>query len=394
MYRCIITLSLAALLVACGGGGSSTEDTPEQPQQHIPEVNLPRDHADALNFHASPKVDALFTAWNPNDQDAALRPGTKIMFFGKAQGCERGTQGPTEASTQRWTPIGKADGCDTQAQDRQGASEVVAGDDAVKMLTTSGRQADGVMPFFGPFDAAGQNGAGANAHIVGTFFALRQAWYAEDPLQPWANNAKARVRSEQSMNAAQVADADTTQAKQQISATFLNRTCMKEIEGRLCQVDYLFNTSIVRSGVSDWNKVRWFQTGNIWFDPAQGGIPIIDGPLLNNGVSTNDEGTGVSLFTSQGAASQHATFQNQVFDATVSFEQLCNALRVIAGRKLNMNWAQVTDAQMAQVWGSAWNQREEWVFVSGIIGQEVYNPTEQRVQIDGSFKSLYVGPQF
>lgn len=151
---------------------------------------------------------------------------------------------------------------------------------------------------------------------------------------------------------------------------------------------------IVRSGVTDWGKVRWFQTGNIWFDPAQGGIPIIDGPLFNNGVSTNDEGTGVSLFTSQGAASQHAAFQNRVFDATVSFEQLCNALRVIAGRKLNVNWAQVTDAQMAQVWGSAWNQREEWVFVSGIIGQEVYNPTEQRVQIDGSFKSLYVGPQF
>ena len=443
-------IAIALLVSACGGGGgggggsdvgagTGTEPTPqaggtsEQPQDSGNSTGpAPQDGPDAFHFRpvaalatagAIDRVaggEALFAAWNPNDPKTALKPGMKVMFFGRAEGCEAGTQGPLVAPSDarlaqiagltslpaaaalqalRWTPAGRANGCDTDAQGRDGASAVfVNADDAagaVGMLTTSGTQDDGAKPFFGPFSAAGQNGAGTNAFITGTFVNFRQAWWAADPLQPWAGAASARVRSVQSMGAVQL---DTTgsavQAKQQMMASFLNTTCARTLSSQPCQIQYLFNTAIARSGVSDWSQVNWFKQGDVWFDPAQGGIPIVDGPIHASGELTMDSKSSLPLFVSQGSATQHAAFSGRTFDVTIGFEQLQNVLRITAARKLSVELSAITDAQVAQIWGSDWNQRDAWVLLSGDVGQEVYNPdSSHKVQIGGGFKSLYVGPQ-
>jgi hypothetical protein len=436
-------LALTLLAAACGGGGGDGDDTApvtdggnggiEQPQDTGASTGpTPQDGPDALYFRpraalaAAGAIDRLsggtrlFAAWNPNDPATALKPGMKVMFFGAAQGCAAGTQGPLTSmsnsrlaavarltamphgaagSTLRWTPAGAAAGCDANAQGRDGASAVyVNADDAsggVGMLTTSGKQDDGSAPFFGPFGSGGQNGAGANAHITGTFVNFRQPWSAADPLQPWLGTASARVRSVQSMGAVQLETAgEAVQAKQQMMASFLNTTCMRTMTGQPCQVQYLFNTAIARSGVSDWSQVSWFKNGDVWFDPAQGGIPIVDGPIYASGTMTTDSKTRLPLFVSQGSATQHQAFSNRTFDVTIGFDQLQSVLRIVTARKLSVNLAAVTDAQIASVWGAGWKDRKAWVLLSGHVGQEVYNPSsEHKVQIGGGFKNLYVGPQ-
>jgi hypothetical protein len=433
-------IALSLLVAACGGGGGGDTQPPpvgggnEQPQDNGNSTGpTPQDGPDALYFRpgsalaaagALDKVsggDALFAVWNPQDRQAALKPGLKIMFFGSAQGCQAGVQGPLAAvsdqrladvarltgvahaeavPTLRWTPSGGgADGCSGEAQARSGASAVYLNADdtagGVGMLTTSGKQDDSAVPFFGPYGSGGQNGAGTNAHIGGTFVNFRQAWSVADPLQPWVGTAVARVRSVQSMGAAQVDTAGVAvQAKQQMMATFLNPTCLREVGGQPCQIQYLFNTAIVRSGVSDWSKVSWFQQGDVWFDPVQGGIPIVDGPIHASGTVTTDSKSGLPLFVSQGSATQHASFSGRTFDVTIGFDQLQHVLRIVASRKLSVDLASVTDAQVASIWGRAWNERNAWVLLTGHVGQEVYNPSaEHKVQIGGGFKSLYIGPQ-
>ena len=105
-------------------------------------------------------------------------------------------------------------------------------------------------------------------------------------------------------------------------ATFLNTTCLRNVSGQPCQVQYLFNTAIARSGVSNWSQVSWFKNGDVWFDPAQGGIPIVDGPIYASGQMTTDSKTRLPLFVSQGSATQHAAFSGRTFDVTISFDQL------------------------------------------------------------------------
>lgn len=431
--------AIALLVGACGGGGGGADSTPpvgggiEQPQDNGNSTGpAPQDGPDALYFRpraalaaagAIDKVsggDHLFAAWNPQDANTALKPGMKVMFFGAGQGCAAGTQGPLVSlsderlakvaaltalphaaalPTLRWTPAGAAQGCSAEAQGRAGASAVFLNADdgagAVGMLTTSGQQDDGTTPFFGPFGSGGQNGAGTNAYITGTFINFRQAWWVADPLQPWIGTASARVRSVQSLGAVRLDHgSDTVQAKQQMMATFLNTTCIRTMSGQPCQVQYLFNTAIARSGVSDWSQVGWFKNGDVWFDPAQGGIPIVDGPIYPSGTVTTDAMSRLPLFVSQGSATQHQAFSNRTFDVTIGFEQLQNVLRIVTARKLSIEPAAVTDDQIASVWGAAWNDRNAWVLLAGHVGQEVYNPSSaHQVQIGGGFKSLYVGPQ-
>lgn len=432
-------LAIALLVSACGGGGGG-DTAPEtgggggeQAQDNGNSTGpTPQDGPDVLYFRPSAALAAagavdkvsggnkLFAAWNPRDPNTALKPGMKVMFFGSAQGCAAGTEGPLVSLADsrlaavasltsmphaaalpalRWTPAAASAGCDAEAQGRSGASTVFLNADdssgAVGMLTTSGKQDDGNAPFFGPFGAGGQNGAGTNAHITGTFVNFRQPWGVADPLQPWIGNAAARVRSVQSMGAVQLDTAgEAVQAKQQMMATFLNTTCIRTLTGQPCQVQYLFNTAIARSGVSDWSQVSWFKNGDVWFDPVQGNIPIVDGPIYASGQMTTDSKTRLPLFVSQGSATQHQAFAGRTFDVTISFDQLQNVLRIVAASRLSVDRASLSDAQIASVWGSAWNDRNAWVLLTGHVGQEVYNPSStHKVQIGGGFKSLYIGPQ-
>lgn len=438
------TLLAVWALVACGGGGGdapSAVTPPTEPpagggtdngQSTGPALNL---NAESFRFQptaAHAQVGALegvvdqgslFAAWNPNDPNTALKPGIKVMFFGAAQGCATDTQGPllsipkarlselaslTGLSASAvpdpltWTPSGNAEGCDGSTRSRSGGSSVfINADDqrgAVAMLTTSGPQADGVVPFLGPFDAKGQNGAGANAFIAGSFVNFRHPWWKPDPLQPWLTNGVARLQSIQSIGGLRVpaASSVTVQAKQQMMATFLNTTCARELgsQGKACQIQYLFNTGIQRTGVSDWSTVDWFNKPGIWFDPAQGNIPVVDGPVPVSGQSAVEPSMGVALYSSQGSSTQHKAFAGRVFDVAISFEQLQHVLRYTTAKAVSSPVASVSESQLQREWGSAWNQPSAWVLLSADIGQEVYNPDAGlRVEIAGGFTSMYVGAQ-
>jgi hypothetical protein len=367
----------------------------------------------------------LFAAWDPANPQTVLQPGMKVMFFGSAAGCDGAHDGPLTSVSDiqlanasamsgmaatatppnyRWTPAGASTACNASAQSLSGSSMVYLNPDAtaggVALLTTSGPQPDGTSPFFAPYGATGQNGAGANANISGTFVNFRQQRTATNPLQPWFGGGAARVRSVQSVGTfgldASAQSNQVLQAKQQMSVTFFNPTCFTQLSavGKPCQIQYVFNTAIARNGVSDWSNVAWFQNGSLFFDPGQGGIPVVNGPVQAAGVTTNDTATGLPLYTSQGQPTQHQPFKEVAFDLNIDFLQLTNAMRLVAAATLSVDAAAVTNDQMSAVWGTSWNDPSAWILLTSAIGQEVYNPYPTlKASIGGGFSSLYVGPQ-
>jgi len=114
--------------------------------------------------------------------------------------------------------------------------------------------------------------------------------------------------------------------------------------------------------------------------------------VLAKGQSVTDKDSHLPIFTSQGAATQHAAFKDQNFDLRVSFDQLANVMRIVVARKLGVSPAQVGDGDLAATWGARWNDPDAWVLLNSEVGQEVYNPlTDRTAYLGGSFKQLYVG---
>jgi len=442
-FHALSLLAVAAALSACGGGGGGGTDTSgnvDQPQGGGGQVA-----ADPLNsgtgvFHF--KVESkladdaqlkaavggdTYAAWNPTSSGKLVSSGLKLTFFGKATGCNT-SNGPVDvgvdadlqaaqsashvatdpAILRRWAPSGQTTGCTLVSRALSGPSMAylnpAASQGAMALYTHTGPRADGSDTLMNAFDAAGQNGNGANAHIAGTFVTLRQNWRADTAITPWVglktvtSDASARMVTTQGVGAADLGEdtGDVIQAKQQLSMAFINATCMAEASPvkRSCQLSYLFNTAIYRSGVSDWSGVSWFQNGKVWFDPAQGGIPIVEVPMKGAGTLVSDESSGLALYRSQGAATQHTAFSAATFDARISFDQLHNVLRIVTGRKLGVSPASVTADQLAADWGSRWDDRAAWRLLSTSVGQEVHNPLPtHRATIGGSVSQVYVAPQ-
>jgi hypothetical protein len=439
-------------LVACGGGGGGdggAQATPSEGSQSSGQdgsggsgqsggsgiVAIAPLVEGAASFHF--KVDAslsseaaldaavggtLFTGWNPSNVQTLLRPGMKVLFFGKAAGCDGAQdQGPVvrgadaayassaslaglaDAGAQdlRWVPSADTSACDASERAASGASMVQlepSANGALGLYTSAAPlTADN---FFGAFDAAGQDGKGTNAFISGSYVAFRQDWNSASAIAPWAAGRPARVVSTQSVGAASVEAASavggTMQAKQEITVTFINPSCASGgiSAQRPCQLEYLFNTAIFRTGVSDWSGVSWFNNGAVWFDAGQGGMPVVDGPVVAKGGVVADGSSGLPIYSSEGAPTQHAAFAAQNFDLRISFEQLQNVLRLVVSRQLGKPVAQLVDADMAATWGARWNDAAAWVLLSSEVGQEVYNPLGDRAAaMGGSFSQLYVGPQ-
>jgi hypothetical protein len=447
LRACVSLLGLALTAASCGGGGSSasssssssgTETTAGQSESTSsdsaistgPSLDLGSDafyfapssvnaSASSLNSVVS-GGSSLYAGWRPQNPQTFLKPGMKIAFFGVADGCDSDVEGPLSAlsaselsaaaaktglsvsavgSDLSWIPSGAVEGCSTTAQTRTGASLVYLNasdaDGGMALFTTSGTQSSGATPFFGPYTSTGQNGSGANAYIEGTFINFRQVWWSADPLQPWTGAADARIQSKQSISsyAINATGGATVQVKQQMMATFLNVNCAKTMSGKPCHIQYLLNTAVMRSGVSDWSKVAWFQDASLDFDPAQGGIPVIGGPIKTPGITANDLETGLPLYTSQGSSTQHETFTDRTFDVTISFEQLLNVVKMATAKSNGIDVSAVTESQITAMWGTGWSDRTTWVFLTGDVAQEIYNPGSGKVEIGGSFRNIYVGPQ-
>lgn len=367
---------------------------------------------------------ALYAAWNPNDPTTMLKPGMKIAFFGKAPGCsDLSGSGPVvrgsdadyaaastraglpaaDSQTRRWVPAAAAS-CDASVAGEDGPSmvQIDARDStgAIGLYTHGGTTDAGGTAFLEPFDGSGRNGAGANANILGTFVSFRQPWSSASAIHPWNGAASARIATMQSVAQTAVGDAGTpsqyVQVKQQIAVTFINVQCAQSIISSTtpCQIQYLMNTDIERTGISDWSSVDWFNNAGIMFDPGQGGIPVVEGPIRARGEVTSDAVSGLALFQSQANPTQHAAFANVGFDVRIDFGQLINAARIVAGLKQQTAAASVSDSAMAALWGASWNDPSAWVLLTSQVGQEVYDPyADKKAYIGGSFSRLYVGAQ-
>jgi hypothetical protein len=364
---------------------------------------------------------AVYGAWNPQSPSSMNQPGVKVNFFGQAAGCSASSVNGTvaqatdtdvgsalgqmgiasAAGARSWSPVGVATGCSAGTQGSEGPAMVYMSPDATSGGVGLRTLAGGSGEFFGAYGAAGQNGAGANAFIAGTFVSFRAAWNVASPIRPWAgSDHTARVFSQQSVASSDVAGtadaSNPVQVKQQISIGFINTACAAAgiTNTNPCQLKYLFNTAVYRAGVSDWSTQSWFKTASVMYDPGQGGIPVVDGPVTAAGVASLEDSTGASLYTSAGAASQHGAFADQPFDLRISFDQLQSLLRLIVSQKLGVSVAQVADSDVAAMWGSQWNDPNAWALLTASVGQEAHNPfTDREAMIGGSFKKLYVGPQ-
>ena len=354
-----------------------------------------------------------------------MTPGMKIAFFGVSDECAAdAANGPVTGGSDaefsaaqvrtgmaadavtaatRWTPSGSTPACGATAQDRSGPNWIFLNPSdtggGIGMFTQGGLDAAGQKPFLTTTSPAGIDGTGYNANGLANFVAFRQAWNDANAIRPWLSSTdqaavEARVVSHQSMGSADVGvnDGTTVQVKQQIMVSLINTECQKGVQ-RPCQIQYLFNTAAVRAGVTDWEAQSPSAQGKVWFDRVQAGLPIVAGMVPAKGGAVLDVETGLPLYRSAGAATQHGAFFNQPFDLRISFGELQNAARIVAARQMGIAASAVTDEQMAARWTAQWNQPQAWTLVSSTFGHEIYNAaaTTRHSHIAGGFRDLYVG---
>ena len=443
-----LALSLAGVLGACGGGGGGGSSSQTETGQGstagsggstgtgsgtttvtIDAVGA-QSHAFFFNVDGSQtSATALETStggstlgqWNPVGSSSFFAPGMKVSFFGDPQGCATLTKTGTVVNSSAselsyvtgkvgvslttpelsWVPSGNSSGC-SGVSDRTGPAAVYlnasASTGGLSMYTSAGPRSDGKSDFFQQFQSTGQDGNGTNANIVGTYLAFRQNWRSNPTVQPFLGSSQtARVLVHQAVSGTTLGAASGTlaQAQQLVSLHLINNTCRTEgiTTGRPCQMNYLFNTAIMRNNVSDWSTVSWAQNVRVWYDAAQGGIPIIEGQLKAKGTASTDSENGLPMFTSQGYATQHGTFGPRSFDVRISMAQLTNALRILTGRALGIAPSAVTNDQLATMWSADLNNPSAWVAESGTAAQEISSADRSRpVEIAGYVRQLYVGP--
>lgn len=446
----VLSVMSLAILAACGGGGgggggdsgstSGSGGSAEQPAggtttsltidalptgTHALYVNVNSSWAD-LNTAATAVGGAPVMGWNLRDVSKTMVAGMKVAFFGVSDLCDSdAANGPVVSGADaefenaqsltgvaatatradlRWTPSGATSVCSAAAQNLTGPNWIFVNPadsgGGIGMLTQVGPDLKGNTPFLKATTSSGTDGNGYNANGLANFVAFRQAWNSANAIRPWVatsdgSTVDARVFSRQSMGAADVGSAPgaTVQVKQQIMVSLINTECQKGTQ-RPCQIQYLFNTAAVRTGVSDWASYSPATQGRVWFDKAQAGLPIVAGLVPAQGKSVVDTDSGLTLYSSAGQESQHAAFSGQPFDLRISFVQLLNAARIVAARELGVSPSVVTDTQMAARWTSQWDQPSSWTLVAGTFGHEIYNDASSTVHshIGGGLQSLYVGP--
>jgi len=296
-----------------------------------------------------------------------------------------------EGKGQRWAPSANTEQCVQSVRDQVGDSFVHVNEDPEKggigIFTFTGPDQKGRRSFFRQFDNNGKNGTGANANIEGTFVAFRFDWQKGNTVRPWAGGKlpdeqhKAEFRTVQSVAVASEGSesvgqvGESIQAKQQIIAAFINHSCFKNGGNKkgMCQLQYLFNVAVYRAGVTDWDAAKWFKFAGVFVDPAQGGIPVVHGPIGRSGETTVDEGSGLELYTSMSDSSHHDVFIDKEFRIQVSFSQLKNALKIIAGKQLKRMPNQVNSSDLETVFGKQWGDSNEWLLLSVNVSQEVHN---------------------
>ena len=373
--------------------------------------------------------------WNPDNR--ITRPGFHLSFWGSGTGCSRIVNGPVSPDGDvfgrgtlfrntglrqspgnralRFTPTraGVA-GC-REAGPTHGDSHIHVNEDpergGIGLYTHAGpRQGSDIAAFFQPFPEAGQNGKGANAHIVGSFVAFRLG-RGGDSMKPWSGKAakadgNLRVVIRTAQGVARLPkelseDNKITQVKQQVAVTFANRSCLAQRRGgEICQMNFLIHTAL-------WQDIRKprRERATLMFDPVQGGLPVVYGPLREKGKATVLQGyEDAEAWTSWGAATRSEPFGTTRFQAEISFAGFMSILRIVAhqkrlsdakrnagGNASGITLASTTDEHIAGLFGARFRSVEEWFLLDVHFAQEVHSPNPRdRAYIGGSMTELYI----
>jgi hypothetical protein len=372
----------------------------------------------------------IYAAWNPSNSDDLLKPGPKVIFFGSSTACvgltgagpvaRRAALASREARLKTGLPLDDADGdflspiadskqCAESGDAQRSGSFVVSSPKnatvGIGLYTSVGSDAEGRRPLLGPFDVLGQSGSGANVGIAGTFVDFREDWQNPKLLNLWDNHLplvgkEVTVLEIQTIQSLAIADlnfradapdAGLRQAKQQLTVTFINRACREAQPKQSCQIQYLFTVAVVRSGVNDWSTIDWFKRARVWIDPAQGNMPVIDGPIPTKGQDVWDSGQNVDLYESEGDATAHGTFKMKIFRMRISFTQFQNAVRLATATYLKRPVTSVSSGDVELFFGPEWNVGPNWTILSLQVGQEVYSPNPRsESRIGGSFRDITI----
>jgi hypothetical protein len=359
----------------------------------------------------------IYAVWNPRDRAPLFAPGMKVMFFGVAPACDGGgrdgrTAHPADARwveraasltgvtpgapDLRWTPSGDSPGCPASARGAVGQPFVEMNPSTgIGLYTEAGPPASDGPAFFGVFGEGGQNGRGANRGIDGTFVGFRFETQGDRAIRPFdAGGADPAIRIQARLGVASVlarggSAKEPVQADQHVAITLLNDAC-KPAAGHLCQFKYLFHTALYRDGVDDWSRVPWFQDANLFIDNAQGGVPVVQGPVGASGQVTNGRTVKLPMYRSMGSPTLHQPFADADFDIQVRFSQLRNALQMITTGK---GAGAAGDAAISAAFGDRWQDPSSWILVDINLGQEISNHTpDRRAFIGGSVRRLAVVP--
>jgi hypothetical protein len=344
---------------------------------------------------------AVFAQWNP--RQSAANPhvhdqGFHVNFFGSGQGCAahalNGPAGPLNTAQRRqlaatdtafspapgarvWSPLPDATQC-AASPTTVGPAFIAASSNGGPLQLFNAVRPAGSAAFWGTFGATGQVGKGTNATSNGTFVNWAFDWRHGYGVQPWADGNGAHditVSTDEAVPATMVQSPPgvrPSQAHQKIELGFVNTACLSAVSDKiLCQLHVMFDIALVRQQGVNWSRLKFAQQAHLLFDRAQGGLPIIEGPLKQSGASTYLGGSQTAVWTSTGAATQHGTFPMQHFGAMFNFNQLVAALRGVAAHQSRQTGAS-NDTGMPALFGPRWNDPAAWRLGLVMIGQEVH----------------------
>ena len=349
----------------------------------------------------------LLAAWNPKRANA-VGPGMHILMFGTPiASCPPHSQGPMSSfsdavltsvgypgrasavpADMRFEPAPMTT-CSSAAAANRGPEIVFSDGSQMWLYTASLGNPSDLLLLFSP---AGQNGHGANAHIVTSSVSYRLP-NPGSTIRPWALNGRARLATLAQVERIRAQNATAlTQTKQELAVYFINTACTISNPTRLCQIYYQFAQVLAQSNVSHWAPISANQDPNFFLDPAQNNLPIVDVALIPQAGQTVTSRSGLPLFTSRGQPTQHAAFTPMQFDVEIDFSQFENAIHVASALALGQSvGTDAACAQCVQVFGISWNDPRSWVLLQLALHQEIYDASGKSGEILGSYSWIYGG---
>ena len=347
----------------------------------------------------------LLAAWNPKTTNVT-GPGMHILMFGTpVASCPSHSQGPMSSFSDAVLTSGGYPGPASavpadmrfESTPMPACSSAAAKDHGPEIAFFDGSQAWLYTASLGnpsdlllPFSSTGQNGQGANAHIIVSSVNYRLP-NPGSTIHPWALNGRARLATLTQVVSIRAQDAQT---KQLMTIYLINTACAVSNPTRLCQIYYQFAQVLAESDVPDWaHPPSAFQVANFFLDATQNNLPIVDVALIPEAGKTVTTGNlALPLFTSRGQGTQHASFAPMQFDVEIDFSQFENAIRIASALTLGQSVGTGTACpQCVQVFGPLWNDPGSWVLLQLASHQEIYDASGKSAEILASYSWIYGG---